>query len=502
MRIRTPMIRLKMGFFTKLLKAKSCIFILVIVFFTCLLSAFDVCWFFVNEGVTDNGFVFGSSWNEHLHSSEGWTIYHQVEALNEGRIWLSRDAPPDFSADFIRIGNYYYAPFEPLVAILLLPFYALGEALVGVGYLIRSVLVGMIFYTGVCALLLRRICLHLGNSPILANFAALIFALATMAFSYSRLIYPQPIFTMFALMTLLFLFRYMKNRNRNDLFFLSLVFGLALNTFNAFVIALPFMLYYITKTGFFRKKENLLNIGLGLLPGILLFVSWNFAVTRNPFMTPRQLVHSSIDFEVLYLTAGGMGLNFGGLFGSLFSPIGIFFVSPILLAAFVGFLPLRQKARNETVLLVSLIIIFWLFNSFANLGGAAGRDFWVGGWANIARYMYLPSTLLVILAIEGVAKINRSRNLIGTWIISITTIISLLANFTYGVRHDLMVTHPQDFATNALMIWPHPLAPLDLTLFSIAVFFASIIHPFYLIVKKVQAQRSDLDSDLFGVNGR
>ena len=135
----------------------------------------------------------------------------------------------------------------------------------------------------------------------MASLAALIFALATMAFSYSRLVYPQPIFTLLALLILLVLFNCPRKRDLKDLFFLSLFFGLAVNTFNAFVIAIPFILYYLARAGLFTRKENLLSIGLGLMPGILLFVGWKSAVTGNPLMTPRQVVHPSMDFEVMYL---------------------------------------------------------------------------------------------------------------------------------------------------------------------------------------------------------
>ncbi len=478
-------------FFAKITQDKSILLIFVIVLVIYIISSFDICWFFGGEdGIgIDNGFIFGPYWREHLHSSEGWTIFYQVQALYDGRIWLSQGAPPEVGVDFFSIGDYYYSPFEPLVAIMLLPFYAFGKSILGADYLIRSLLIGMIFYTAVNTLLMRKLSLQLSQSKLAANITALVFAFATMAFSYSRLIYPQPIFTMMALVTLLFLFRYMKNHDVKSLFFFSLFFGFTLNTFNAFVIATPFILYFLSRNGLFKKKENFFATILGLIPGILLFMSWNFLITGNPLLTARQVEYPSMNFEFLYLNAGGIWLNIEGLVGSLFSPVGIFFVSPILLTSFIGFSSLRRKAQDETTILVLLTMIFWIFISFANLGGATGRDWWLGGWANIARYMYLSSSLLVFFSSEGIEKISKTKNLLGAWFLSIAAVLSFLANFTYGVRHDLMIAHLKDFVSNSLIIWPYPLQSLELGLLSITIVLASLIYPLYLIIGRIHNRR-------------
>lgn len=88
--------------------------------------------------------------------------------------------------------------------------------------------------------------------------------------------------------------------------------------------------------------------------------------------------------------------------------------------------------------------------------------------------------MLVIFAVEGIENICKSP--LGAWMISLITAISVFANFSYGVRHDLMVAHLTDFATNSLMIWPYPLNPQGLGLFSITIISVSIIYPLYLII--------------------
>jgi hypothetical protein len=153
--------------------------------------------------------------------------------------------------------------------------------------------------------------------------------------------------------------------------------------------------------------------------------------------------------------------------------------------AFLGFAALRLHAKDESTLFLSVILVFWLFMSLANLGGFAGRDFWVGGWANIARYMYIPSTLLVIFASDAVGQILKKRTVLGAWLVSLLGVLSGLANFSYGVRHDLMVGHVQDFISTSLLIWPYPLTSHELVGFSLLLGVASLVYPFYRLVKHI-----------------
>jgi len=452
------------------------------VFVIHIVSSFDICWFLADGGEWRHlrGFVFSSTWREHLHSSEEWAVYYQVQALREGRVWLGRGSPPKVSTDVFQIGEYYYAPFEPLAALALFPYHLVGEAFSGEEFRIRSLVIGMIFYTCLNALLVRRISSQVGQSRITADLSALLYGLATMAFSYSRLLYPQPIAAMFMLLTVVFLFNYRRSRVPRDLFLVSLFCGLAVSSFNASIIAMPLILYYLMKGGAFSRKEHFLTAALGLLPSIALFASWNYLVTGNPLTTPRQVVHPSVGFELVHITADATWLNVEGLLGSLISPLGIFFVSPILPVSFAGFLSLKSKAKDEAMLLSALATFFWLFMSLLNLGGQAGRDFWVGGWANIARHMYLSSSLLVILASEAFEFISKSRHILGAWLISLASAISLLANFSYGVRHDLMVGHLKDYVSNSLLIWPYPLDERELGVLLIIVFSLSLVYPILL----------------------
>lgn len=470
---------------TKILKTKVSMALVAIVFLVYVFSSFDICWF--PSGSQDKGFVFSSNWTEHLHSSEEWTIYNQIRAFYEGKSWLSKDSPPDFSADTIKIGDYYYALAEPATAGLLLPFYALGQLLFGATFLIRSALVGMIFYTCISALLVRKISLQLEQSHKTANLAALLFSFATMAFSYSRLLYPQPIVAMLMLFALVFLFNYARKGDRLSLLFATLFYALTIFAFNAFLITVPLFLYFLFRKRSIIQHNHFLTLCLGILPSVILFLVWNYVTTGAFLTTPRQLVHGSIGLDLFYLTTGSTWLNLGGIFGSLFSPVGIFFVSPILFASLISFPAFVSRRKDETILLASIIVVFWLFISLLNLGGNVERDFWVGGWANIARYMYVPSTLLIILAAGIIGKINGKRSILGAWIVSLMIITGFLANLSYGVRHDLMVGLLKDFPSTSLLVWPYQLEPIELGLLTVFTLLLSMAYPFYILRKKLMS---------------
>ena len=45
--------------------------------------------------------------------------------------WISQGGPPDLSRDFVVVGDKYYTIAEPVTAALLVPFYTVGNLLLG-----------------------------------------------------------------------------------------------------------------------------------------------------------------------------------------------------------------------------------------------------------------------------------------------------------------------------------------------------------------------------------
>ncbi len=469
-----------------LAKNKAAFLIVAVIFIVYFASAFDVCNYPSQPEPSDKGYIFSPGWVEHLHTSECYAVYYQAGAFSEGRTWITQGVHPDLSTDCVQIGDKYYQVAEPVAAALLVPFYTAGNLLLGSNYLIRSVMVGMMTFTVVSALLVRKICLSLNQKEAAATAAAFIFAFTTMAFTYAKLLYPQPVTAMLMLAAIVFLLEYKAKRRPLGLLLFAFFYALTVFSFNAFIITVPFFLYYLFKIGLPNLKRSIYAIVLGILPILILFFAWNIAATGNPLITPRQIIHQSMTFQILYSSETGTWLNVEGLVGSLFSPLGIFFVSPILLVALLTFKDFRKEANAEAVLFASIIVVFWLFMSWANLGGSIQRDFWVGGWANIARYMYVPSTLLVVFAVLVFKKIKGASpsSLVGAWIISLLIIVSFLANLSYSIRHDLMVGFIKDVKSTSLLIWPSPLGSSELLILSCILMLASLLYPAYLFSNK------------------
>ncbi len=464
--------------------------IILVVYFA---TSFDVCNYPSQPEPNDKGFIFSGSWNpEHLHTSECYAVFYQTAAFSEGRTWITEGVPPDLSTDCVEVAGKYYQVAEPVTAALLVPFYTMGHLFFGDNYVIRSVMTGMMIFTLISALLVQRISLSFFQNRNAASLAALLFAFATMAFTYAKLLYPQPVTAMLMFLSIMFLLNFKADKRQVYLGLFAFFYALTVFSFNVFIITAPFFLYYIFRidTGFSRKKFAILTVGL--LPITILFFAWNITTTGNLFETHRQLIHHSMTFDVLYTTADGTWLNLEGIVGSLFSPVGIFFVSPILLAAFLSFNNFKKDFKDEAFLFSSIIIIFWLFMSFANLGGSIQRDFWIGGWASIARYMYIPSTLLAIFAGFAFLKIRASSGLVGAWLYSLGFIISFMANLSYSVRHDLMVGFFKDIKSTSLLIWPVPISASELELLLMVLLVVSLVFPAYLYIIKHSHNRKSI----------
>ncbi len=64
------------------------------------------------------------------------------------------------------------------------------------------------------------------------------------------------------------------------------------------------------------------------------------------------------------------------------------------------------------------------------------------------------------------------------------TLISFLANLSYGIRHDFMVGFLKDFPSTSLLIWPYQMGSRELGIISIAIVLASLVYPAYLFKNK------------------
>lgn len=234
--------------------------------------------------------------------------------------------------------------------------------------------------------------LILGVPPPKSAFWSLIYGLATPALSYSSMAWGHPLAAAFFVFAL---YCYLKKGKKN-IILCGLWSGLACLTdyLSALVPLLFGVLFLIEslrdKKGAKETVKNLFYLFLGGLAPLILFAlyhAWNFG---SPF-TPATVYNNPI-----FLEKEKLGGTFGAfkpliLLQLLFSSYrGLFYLSPILLAAVPGFLYFRKKAPLIAWGLLSAFLLLLIAN--ASFNG------WHGGTTLSPRYLIV---LLPILPILG-----------------------------------------------------------------------------------------------------
>ena len=145
--------------------------------------------------------------------------------------------------------------------------------------------------------------------------------------------------------------------------------------------------------------------GLGVFIPVLVLLHYNYICYENPFA-------SGYKYELTYyfrenMAKGFMGITYPtweGIWGITFSKYrGLFYYSPVLLAALPGFYYLCKTKTNRVLgwLVVFIVVSFFLFNS--------SYYAWWGGWACGPRHS-IP--MLPFMAIAVYALLPRFRKIV------------------------------------------------------------------------------------------
>ena len=142
---------------------------------------------------------------------------------------------------------------------------------------------------------------------------------------------------------------------------------------------------------FARSRRNAIRFALGGLPfGIFLGV-YHYLCFGSPFRTAVEaspnFTEEGLLFGVFYLPSRD------ALWGLTFSEYrGLFFVSPVLLLAFIGAFRMQ---RRERAMIGAIVAIFFL--------AIAGFNGWHGGWAFGPRYLLpiIPLVAIPMLYVRG-----------------------------------------------------------------------------------------------------
>ncbi len=335
-------------------------------------------------------FLFGVyllTFSGRITSSDGLSMFAVTEsAMKRGdvstdQMWTffgTKSAPaPDGEA---------YSKYGYGAALLAAPLYALALRVPTFGLMALPVLASAIAIAAAGAfvyLAARR----LEFSIAVSLAAALLFGLATPAWTYAKEFWSEP----FALATLFaafyFLLRYRATWKTRDVLFAGILLGLAIATRTTNILLAPlYALYAFAEIDLSARGNSPLRIrwravGIFLFPILLCALSilfYNYIRFQNPFTTGYR---ADEDFSNNILL---------GAYGLLFSPgKGLFVYAPFLAALPFGIWRFSKTHRRELFFVLALAICYLLLFS--------AWYYWWGGTNWAARFLVPTLPFLVLL---------------------------------------------------------------------------------------------------------
>jgi len=341
------------------------------------------------------------------------------------------------TGDVAYFGGHFHPNKAPGTSLLALPGYALVrsiEAILGLSadswavltfnaWVVSLLSVGLA--TAVGAVLVLRLARGLG-SEFAARMAALSFAFATMALPYGTFLFEHNIIAVALLGSLYCIERARVGArpapgNPRLLHAAGILVGFAAITNYTMAAFVPaFAMYLVARTG---SRSGVPWFALGVLWPFLVICAYNLACFGTPFTT--NYAYQSAMFSTQTRVLGVFALpRLDVLLLLLFSPFrGLFFTSPVLLAAVAGVVVLA-KARSTRplgVLIAGVTAFLLLVN--ASFNG------WDGGWTAVPRYL---GPAMGLLAIALVVAFDRWR-----------AIACGLAAISFAMQMLLTVVDPQ-----------------------------------------------------------
>lgn len=247
---------------------------------------------------------------------------------------------------------------------------------------------------------------------------ALVYGLATIAFTYSRLLFQHQTAALglFVGFFLLWKVIYEKADSR-WLWGVGLFFSLGV--ISEYVVALFGGLIFLWAVYKLRNGRLILNIILGALPLLIVNSVYNLLA----FKSPLPVGYSYSVWDTVVHEHGFMGLSIPSLhvlgeitFGTF---RGLFFISPILALAIPGlYLMWRQQPKyRDVVILISIVIVgFFLYN--------AAYLVWWGGWSTGPRFL-VPMLPFMILPLTFIFN-EWLRYKVGVFVIGVLIAASTL----------------------------------------------------------------------------
>jgi hypothetical protein len=342
----------------------------------------------------------------HLQGQDQEYYYRMAQALIQDGSFAIEPMTQDATTGARGVDGRFYTQYAPGLPIALAPLVAAGRGVAGPIASLRSedhqteedaadssarfiVSYFNVPITAASAALLAYFLLKLRHPPAAAVFTALAFALATLAWGNSRIIFPEPLQGVLLLLSFLLLWQ----ATRLSALFGGAFLGLAILVKLTSLLAIPgfFLLRDADGRPIWRGAAASTVLG-SILVALALHGLYNHMRFGNPLVTA-------------YTSAGGAPLQLGNplvaLYGLLLSPgRGIFGYAPPLLVAIWASGRFHRR-HPDWGLSVSVVAALWL-------SGHSLYSDWDGGWGWGPRYL-LPILPLALAPLALCWLDNRAR---------------------------------------------------------------------------------------------
>ncbi len=339
----------------------------------------------------------------HLYSGDGVASYGTAWSIVEGKGGALDEYFSDNRFGFPGRDGHFFSKYGVGQMAIELPFVVLAKGLGlllpslnpdPVGRMLVSTLNSLVI--AFSAVVLFTIVRNFGYGVRAGLGVALLYAVGTMAWTYARLDFSEPLITLAYLLMARNLFAWGAQPDKDrELLKVGAWLGVAITIKSAAALGLLPILVYIIYTLFFSK--NALNLktsasstssavkilklvrplfwlGIPLVVGLAIVLGYNY----YRFGSISETGYGAIKDQF------AAGSFYGGIFGFLFSPgKSIFLYSPALIFALFGlrsFFSFSKKSlRAETLFILILVAVYLLFYSFFWN--------WEGDWTWGPRYL-------------------------------------------------------------------------------------------------------------------
>ncbi len=288
--------------------------------------------------------------------------------------------------------------YEPGQMVLAIPFYLWGRAL---GAAVQGSFFFNLLVTAASVALVYLCFVEFGYRRKVALLGSAVYALASLAWPYSRTFFREPLTVLAYLLAVYGLLRYRQPEPRRWgwLALTGAMLGLALVTKQISVALIPSLLVLLFAYEYKRPadpgsgliRQRLIAVLAVLLPLALILLLervYHEATLGGVELFSRNIVDYTTNPQLSLSTPFRMLRGFLGLSISPYK--GLFWYAPALLLGIVGALPFLRRYRWEGVAFILLIGGHFL--------GYSRYNFWSGGVAWGSRYMLPVIPFLVLLA--------------------------------------------------------------------------------------------------------